>query len=76
MRRKKIMAGRTKIWTDEKLDRVKDLTRHNSAREIGEIFGTTKNAILGALYRDKVKNGYVPPLDSKYARIRKYQSYY
>ena len=50
------MAGRTKVWTDEKLDRVKDLTRHNSAREIGEIFGTTKNAILGALYRDKVKN--------------------
>ena len=54
------------IWTDEKLDRVKDLTRHNSAREVGEIFGTTKNAVLGALYRDKVKNGYVPPPDSKY----------
>ena len=65
-----------KVWTDEKLDRVKDLARHNSAREIREIFGTTKNAILGALYRDKIKNGYVPPLDSKYARIRKYQSYY
>ena len=31
-----------KVWTDEKLDRVKDLARHNSAREIGEIFGTTK----------------------------------
>ena len=56
-----------KVWTDEKLDRVKDLARHNSAREIGEIFGTTKNAILGALYRDKIKNGYVPPPDSKYA---------
>ena len=55
-----------KVWTDEKLDRVKDLARHNSAREIGEIFGTTKNAILGALYRDKIKNGYVPPPDSKY----------
>ena len=65
-----------KVWTDEKLKRVKEFARHNSAREIGEIFGTTKNAILGALYRDKVKNGYVPPLDSKYARIRKYQSYY
>ena len=55
-----------KVWTDEKLDRVKDLARHNSAREIGEIFGTTKNAILGALYRDKIKNGHVPPPDSKY----------
>ena len=56
-----------KVWTDEKLKRVKEFARHNSAREIGEIFGTTKNAILGALYRDKVKNGYVPPPDSKYA---------
>ena len=34
------------IWTDEKLDRVKDFAQHNSAREIGEIFGTTKNAKL------------------------------
>jgi hypothetical protein len=66
------MTGRPKVWTDEKLNRVKDLTQHNSAREIGKIFGKTKNAILGALYRDKVKNGYIPPLDSKYARIRKY----
>ena len=31
-----------------------------------KIFDTTKNAVLGALYRDKVKNGYVPPPDSKY----------
>ena len=70
------MTGRPKVWTDEKLDRVKDLTRRNSMSEIGKLFNTTKNAVLGALYRDKVKNGYVPPLDSKYARIRKYQSYY
>ena len=55
------------IWTDEKLDKVKDLTQHNSMREIGKVFGTTKNAVLGALYRDKVKNGYVPPPNSKYA---------
>ena len=34
--------------------------------EIGKIFDTTKNAVLGALYRDKIKNGYVPPIDSKY----------
>jgi len=33
----------------------------------------TKNAVLGVLYREKVKRGYVPPLDSKFARIRKYK---
>ena len=53
-------------WTDKKLDYVKYLTKCNSMSEIGKVFGTTKNAILGALYRDKVKNGYVPPPDSKY----------
>ena len=60
------MTGRHKIWTDEKLAHVKYLTKCNSMSEIGKVFGTTKNAVLGALYRDKVKNGYVPPPDSKY----------
>ena len=49
-----------------KLNQVKDLAHNNSMSEIGKIFDTTKNAVLGALYRDKVKNGYVPPPDSKY----------
>ena len=60
------MTGRHKIWTAEKLAHVKYLTKCNSMSEIGKVFGTTKNAILGALYRDKIKNGYVPPPDSKY----------
>ena len=60
------MTGRHKIWTDDKLAHVKYLTKCNSMSEIGKIFDTTKNAVLGALYRDKVKNGYVPPPDSKY----------
>ena len=60
------MTGRHKIWTDEKLAHVRYLTKCNSMSEIGKVFGTTKNAILGALYRDKIKNGYVPPPDSKY----------
>ena len=55
-----------KVQTDEKLAHVKYLTKCNTSSEIGKVFGTTKNAVLGALYRDKVKNGYVPPPDSKY----------
>ena len=55
-----------KIWTESKLNQVKFLMKYKSTSEIGKIFDTTKNAVLGALYRDKVKNGYVPPPDSKY----------
>ena len=53
-------------WTNHELNHVKYLTKCNSASEIAKIFGTTKNAIIGALYRDKVRDGYVPPDDSKY----------
>jgi hypothetical protein len=59
--------GRRRKWTDKELNDVKSLVEHNfSASKIGEIFKTTKNAVIGALYRDKVRNGYVPPPDSKY----------
>ena len=53
-------------WTNKELSYVKYLTKCNSASQIGKILGTTKNAIIGALYRDKVRDGYVPPEDSKY----------
>ena len=60
------MTGRHKVWTESKLNQVKFLMKYNSMSEIGKLFDTTKNAVLGALYRDKIKNGYVPPPDSKY----------
>jgi hypothetical protein len=52
---------------------MKRLMDLHTSTQVGNIFGTTKNAILGVLYRDKIKNGYIPPLDSPYARIRKYR---
>ena len=55
-------------WTDSELNQVKFLHASNSTSQIAQIFGTTKNAVIGALYRDKVKNGYVPSEDSKYTR--------
>ena len=61
-----------KLWTSENIERAERLMKTHSARETGRMFDKTKNSILGVLYREKVKNGYVPPLDSKYARIRKY----
>ena len=63
-----------KIWTKEKLNEAKKLLQTTSASKAAVIMGVvSKNAILGALYREKEKNGYVPPLDSPYARIRKYR---
>ena len=62
-----------KIWTEEKLNEAKKLLQNTSASKAGAIMGFSRNAILGALYREKEKNGYVPPLDSPYARIRKYR---
>ena len=53
-------------WSDSELDQVKFLYAYNSTSHIAKIFGTTKNAIIGALYRDKIRNGYIPPEDSKY----------
>ena len=59
-------SGRPRKWTYMDLNHVKALMAYRSASKVAEIMGTTKNAVLGALYREKVKNGYVPPLDSKY----------
>ena len=63
-----------KIWTEEKLNEAKKLLQSTSASKAAVIMGViSKNAILGALYREKEKNGYVPPADSPYARIRNYR---
>jgi hypothetical protein len=60
-------------WTADKLQMAKKLLETHTARSVGEVMGVSRNAVLGALYRDKVKNGYIPPANSPYARIRKYR---
>ena len=62
-----VNLGRQMKWTNSQLSDAKYLMEHNfTASRVGEILNTTKNAVLGALYRDKVRNGYAPPPDSKY----------
>tara|TARA_R110000824_G_scaffold125659_1_gene284873 strand:- start:296 stop:622 length:327 start_codon:yes stop_codon:yes gene_type:complete len=63
--------GAEKKWTNENINLVRDLLKNNSAREVGIMFGKSKNSILGILYREKVAAGYVPPKDSPWANIRK-----
>ena len=65
------MTGRPKVWTDENIERAKRLWQTHSATEVGRMFDRSKNSVLGALYRDKVKNGYTPPPDSKYSKPHK-----
>ena len=65
--------GRPRLWTDEDIERIERLIKTSTAREAGRMINRSKNAVLGVLYREKVKRGYEPPLDSKYARIRKYK---
>ena len=59
-------TGRPKVWTDENIKLARELMILYSATKVGKRFGKSKNAVLGVLYRDKVKNGYGPPPDSKY----------
>jgi len=56
-----------KRWKDEDIARAKRLMKTHTASQTGRMFNMTKNAILGVLYRQKVKEGYTPPPDSKYA---------
>ena len=64
-------TGRPKFWTDENIERAKRLWHTHTATEVGRMFDRSKNSVLGALYRDKVKNGYTPPPDSKYSKPHK-----
>ena len=59
---------RKRIWTQEKLNEAKKLLETLSASKAAVVMGVkSKNCILGALFREKIKNGYEPPIDSPWA---------
>jgi len=57
-------------WKQEDLELAGELIKNHTATEVGKIFNKSKNAILGVLYREKIKNGYVPAPDSPYSKAR------
>jgi len=59
-----------KVWTEEEIKLVKELKQKYSASQVGLYFGVTKNSIIGLLYKEKLKDGYIPAPDSKYT-VRK-----
>ena len=64
-------SGPQMKWKNEELKLAGELIRSHTAEEVGKIFNTTKNAVLGVLYREKVKNGYTPLPDSKFTNPKK-----
>ena len=55
-----------KKYTEKDLDLIEKLKEKYSYSQIGTIFGRSKNSVLGAVYRRKLKNGYKPPENSPY----------
>ena len=63
-------TGRSMEWKQEDLKLAGELIKNHTAEEVGKIFSKSKNSVLGVLYREKIKNGYVPSPTSKYTRPR------
>ena len=60
-----------KKWTQEEIEKARELLKKHSYSTVGQILHRSKNSVIGQFYRDKIKKGYVPPLNSPYARIKK-----
>ena len=63
-------TGRPMEWKQEDLKLAGELIKNHTAEEVGKIFSKSKNSVLGVLYREKIKNGYVPSPTSKYTKPR------
>ena len=55
-----------KIWTQEEIERARELLNTHSYATVGKILHRSKNSVIGQFYREKVLKGYTPPPDSKY----------
>ena len=54
-----------KIWTEEKSNAIVKLHKEGKTpKEIADIVGAKRHAVIGRLWRIKVKNGYVVPTGS------------
>ena len=72
-------SGIEKKYTDKELDLIEKLKEKYSYPQIGTIFGRSKNSVLGAVYRRRLKKGHQPVKDVKpkrrkasYEKITKY----
>jgi hypothetical protein len=55
-----------KNWTQEEIERARELLKTHSYATVGQMLHRSKNSVIGQFYREKVLKGYTPPPDSKY----------
>ena len=58
-------SGIEKRYTDRELDLIEKLKEKYSYSQIGTIFGRSKNSVLGAVYRRRLKRGHQAVKDVK-----------
>jgi len=57
-----------KNWTQEEIEKARELLKKHSYSTVGRILHRSKNSVIGQFYREKVLNGYTPDPFSKYTR--------
>ena len=57
-----------KKWTQEEIERAREQLKKHSYATVGKMLHRSKNSVIGQFYREKIMNGYTPPLNSKYTR--------
>ena len=57
-----------KNWTQEEIEKARDLLKIHSYATVGKMLHRSKNSVIGQFYREKVLKGYTPPPESKYTR--------
>ena len=64
-----------KKWTQEEIERARELLKKHSYATVGKILHRSKNSVIGQFYREKIMNGYVPDPFSKYPRKKEKDTY-
>ena len=64
-----------KKWTQEEIERARQLLKKHSYATVGKMLHRSKNSVIGQFYREKIMNGYVPDPFSKYTRKKEKDTY-
>lgn len=64
-----------KKWTQEEIERARELLKKHSYATVGKMLHRSKNSVIGQFYREKIMNGYVPDPFSKYTRKKEKDTY-
>jgi hypothetical protein len=58
-------------WNEDKLNQAKELVKKRiSYTKIAKKLGTSKNSVMGKVFRDKVKHGHIPDTNKYYVNTK------